>query len=465
MGYEQPGTFPAPERVRGRTIVDYLDGRREYMARHGAAGLWRVHDSLYDLTNFEHPGGQDWLEITKGTDVTELFESHHLDIERVRAILNKYRVRDADFPRESPLTFNPDGFYSVLRARALAKVKEVGPRPKLLSKLVADGTAGLYLFLILRAAYKRSVGLAVAAGAAAGALSTIAHNFGHQAENWRRYYMDLVGSPSRTWRIHHEISHHMYPNSSLDIEPVITAYTLGQSFDIDKPRSPNSKAWDMIRLFLVYGYFGAWMPFYLYPIHQKRKELLYYLVFAAMLLSRRANRALRPLLPWGLLETAGLWCLARGVHSAWIAATGLLVGHYSDDTWRQGEERPGMEEIRDFGLFQLETSGDRVELYAPTTDLMLPAVLSTFGDHTLHHLFPTVDHGYHRHLYPVLAQTCNEFGVRFEFRRWSEMLTGAVAQMRRTEKLESRRRVGWDGGFGKGWVDAEVAGFAVDAKK
>ena len=33
----------------------------------GAEGLWRVHNRLYDLENFvqRHPGGAEWLELTK----------------------------------------------------------------------------------------------------------------------------------------------------------------------------------------------------------------------------------------------------------------------------------------------------------------------------------------------------------------------------------------------------------------
>lgn len=32
-----------------------------------AEGLWRVHDTLYDLTDFInwHPGGADWIRLTK----------------------------------------------------------------------------------------------------------------------------------------------------------------------------------------------------------------------------------------------------------------------------------------------------------------------------------------------------------------------------------------------------------------
>lgn len=33
----------------------------------GAEGLWRIHDKLYDVSSFikSHPGGAEWLELTK----------------------------------------------------------------------------------------------------------------------------------------------------------------------------------------------------------------------------------------------------------------------------------------------------------------------------------------------------------------------------------------------------------------
>lgn len=33
----------------------------------GAEGLWRIHDDLYDFTDFvdRHPGGEMWLKVTK----------------------------------------------------------------------------------------------------------------------------------------------------------------------------------------------------------------------------------------------------------------------------------------------------------------------------------------------------------------------------------------------------------------
>jgi Cytochrome b5-like Heme/Steroid binding domain len=42
----------------------YMQGRRK---DDEAEGLWRVHDKLYDLTDFidRHPGGRQWLILTK----------------------------------------------------------------------------------------------------------------------------------------------------------------------------------------------------------------------------------------------------------------------------------------------------------------------------------------------------------------------------------------------------------------
>lgn len=42
----------------------WLEDRRKV---DNTKGLWRVHDDLYDLTDFidKHPGGKIWLELTK----------------------------------------------------------------------------------------------------------------------------------------------------------------------------------------------------------------------------------------------------------------------------------------------------------------------------------------------------------------------------------------------------------------
>ena len=64
-------------------------------------------------------------------------------------------------------------------------------------------------------------------------------------------------------------------------------------------------------------------------------------------------------------------------------------------------------------------------------------VATTFGHHTLHHLFPTVDHSKLHLLYPVLEETCKEFGLTFKTVPQLEMFLGLHLQMMRNESKEN----------------------------
>lgn len=52
----------------------WLKGRR---ADDNAEGLWRVHDKLYDVTDFveKHPGGSNWLTLTKVREYNSILSS------------------------------------------------------------------------------------------------------------------------------------------------------------------------------------------------------------------------------------------------------------------------------------------------------------------------------------------------------------------------------------------------------
>lgn len=104
-----------------------MDGRRR---EDGAEGLWRIHDKLYDLSKFakNHPGGRFWIDETKGTDITEAFETHHL-MGKAEKLLPKYFVKDAVEPRNILLTLKDDGFYKVLKKRVVEKLHEINHEP------------------------------------------------------------------------------------------------------------------------------------------------------------------------------------------------------------------------------------------------------------------------------------------------------------------------------------------------
>lgn len=121
-----------------------------------AEELWRVHDTLYDLTDFInwHPGGVDWIKLTKvrcgsqridylllfirlitlrlfnlkGTDITEAFEIHHFNRVKVGHLLQTYRVREAKLPRNFKFTFKETGFYRTLQHRIAEELKQIDPK-------------------------------------------------------------------------------------------------------------------------------------------------------------------------------------------------------------------------------------------------------------------------------------------------------------------------------------------------
>ena len=60
--------------------------------------------------------GTFWLEATRGTDLTEAFETSHVNPSVVN-VLRNYYVKNAEHPRNSPYTFKHNGFYNTLKRK------------------------------------------------------------------------------------------------------------------------------------------------------------------------------------------------------------------------------------------------------------------------------------------------------------------------------------------------------------
>jgi hypothetical protein len=190
--------------------------------------LWRIHDELYDLTKFDHPGGFDFIEFSTDTDITELFESSHPNIEKVRGYLSKYRVEVPEklHPRfTGNFTFEKDGFYSTLRQRVFEGMKDLPSVPYFqTTAFVHDALLlGFLTFTILSISPWCQEGylsyfLAAIGGSLLACLANTSHNFWHLKDTWRVFTFDLCLFSSYEWRISHAYSHHTFPNTILDVE-------------------------------------------------------------------------------------------------------------------------------------------------------------------------------------------------------------------------------------------------------
>lgn len=81
----------------------------------------------------------------------------------------------------------------------------------------------------------------------------------------------------------------------------------------------------------------------------------------------------------------------------------------------------------DWGLHQMETSTERNE---PVDNFFITMV--TFGDHTLHHLFPSLDHDVIPLLQDTFIHTCEEFGLDMTQKPFASIVHGQFKQLART---------------------------------
>ena len=92
------------------------------------AKLWRVHGAFYDLTSYVdlHPGGQVFLQATRGMDVTEAFEAHHIR-SVADSVLSRYKV-PSPWPtiRMNPLRHQFIGPWREIKQRVRAYLEKIG---------------------------------------------------------------------------------------------------------------------------------------------------------------------------------------------------------------------------------------------------------------------------------------------------------------------------------------------------
>ena len=237
-----------------------------------AAHEWVVHHKVYDLASYldSHPGGRAWLELTKGMDVTPLFESHHVSDAKTQAVLRKFYVRNCkttsssssaaavpsaapapsaptrletlpaaastdshqsnDDEAEADFSFLENGFFKTFKRRAavvLEKAEDSSNRetPRGARGPTTEMRVLVWLLLcawLLSLAWccQKGAGFlpAVMAGVLLNALMGVGHNAMHTVPTWWRYLMDLSLFSSQEWMISHCISHHHYPGSQVDFE-------------------------------------------------------------------------------------------------------------------------------------------------------------------------------------------------------------------------------------------------------
>lgn len=138
----------------------------------------------------------DVLYKLQGTDITEAFESHHISLGPER-LLQKFHIRKATTPRNSPFTFHEDGFYRQLKKEVRDIIKDIPKYASRKSKLIADGLFVSYVITAILATRYMNYYIGTLSGMLLAMVTVAAHNFFHQKDSFRMYYFDLSLMSSR----------------------------------------------------------------------------------------------------------------------------------------------------------------------------------------------------------------------------------------------------------------------------
>lgn len=68
-------------------------------------------------------------------------------------------------------------------------------------------------------------------------------------------------------------------------------------------------------------------------------------------------------------------------------------------------------------------------------------VMTFFGDHALHHLFPTLDHAILPYLYPVFLEQCQKFRANFRMTSSLDLFIGQIKTSLKTEPTLLKDRI------------------------
>lgn len=87
----------------------------------------------------------------------------------------------------------------------------------------------------------------------------------------------------------------------------------------------------------------------------------------------------------------------------------------------------------DFGIFQMNAMVDRGDIKKSHF-----LGLTQFGHHTLHHFFPTLDHGLLPYMNELFLDTCRDFEMDLRESSWWPLIVGQFQQLKRTKTISLR---------------------------
>ncbi|CAB9520626.1 Acyl-lipid (8-3)-desaturase [Seminavis robusta] len=399
---------------------------------------WRIGNTWYDLSSFNHPGGKQVLELSRDRfeDATFAFEAHHHDYQRARKILQKYRVPDEVIAKEKdhfvdrptreessqarfagprpthhdrlldannyPNLADDDAFYSVLRRRVAAYLRDVGCKdggPTWACIVFFWSTFFTWLSGMCLTYHTGSYWWAAFTGFFGAWLCSFGHNWTHQPKyknwGWGILSLDMCGYSSEGWFRDHVLQHHMFTNTPWDhhlhcMDP----------FLLTDPCTPRNFVQRNISPYLFHAFF-SWGSYFNYFFH------------TVWLLQGWEEWSIGK--PIFLIEHYLFW-QKWGFHGlCLVLATNAVVANYfftlswMNHNAEETKDVKARNESKDWGEAQLRSCAD----WSVHLNFFQSMIYLNLNYHTLHHMFPKVDFCHYPNIQRIMEDTCQDFGIEY----------------------------------------------------
>lgn len=405
------------------------------------ADVWIIHGRRYDLRPYldRHPGGIPALEMGRGRDCTELFESYHSMSDMPARMLAQFEIPDAPVA-EGPEFFDWDQtpFYDALKQRARAYFRAIGGGMRAhKAPPVAIALHALWLLL---------TGASLAAWALGHwyALVTLplfywigpsnllhsgAHNSLSVHPRWNRFW-SYVGSAFISifmWERQHNIAHHAHTNlegKDPDLNHFQQPYAPTPGFRVH-PRQPwlrKYRHWALSSAgqawmtswgpsfinepeYLIDGYFARVVPLRFHSRLRLVRHVLGRLLILAVCIGY-------PIWAFDGFKAAAFAFLPLGFHGL-LYFSFSQVSHVNAECFVGEDVESGKRRI-EWAEHQVRTAKDYEQhsrfwgIFSIGLNLQV-----------VHHLFPQVDPWHYPALSRIVAETCAEFDIPYKpNRRW-----------------------------------------------
>ena len=359
-----------------------------------------IRNKIYNINNFEHPGGNTFILINKGCDITTLFETHHLSIERAEKLL---KTLEKDYVGDYYSTFNYDfTFYRNLRSKVSLIFNTKKKRnTNFINKsfLIFYLLLGIYLHNSLLKHTNFSFNYLLTCFATSF-INTILGGFGHNGIHKLLYsslLLDWNGLSSVEWLLEHVHSHHMYTNTENDHDSISMRPFL--NWIPDKTRSIfGSKGKHLIYLIaeLVVPIQGLFIHRFRWSILFKKEYPVFLRLAPLLFIFRIYIHLYYQGFIFGSL-TIIICLMIAGYYFAYLAH---LNHAHNENVVNESNESDSI--YKDYVIHQLEQ----------TNDIKIPNYLQhmflNLDRQTIHHLFPTIDHCHLKKVKKIIKRVLEE---------------------------------------------------------